>query len=75
MGYWFNEEEIQKKLDELRNYLKENREILDWKKEGEILENIEVLKKDLAYARLLSQVEKSKNYSSHVLEMKIKFGK
>jgi hypothetical protein len=71
-GYWFNPRETEKELRRLRGYLKENVGKIGWKEEGELLDQIEVLKKDLRYARKRQSGQPV--YSPHVLEMKIKYG-
>jgi len=71
-GYWFNPRETEKELRRLRGYLKENAGKTGWKEESELLDQIEVLKKDLRYARKRQSGQPV--YSPHVLEMKIKYG-
>jgi hypothetical protein len=71
-GYCFNPREIEKELKSLREYLKENAGKIDWKEEGELLNQIEMLKEDLKYAK--KRKSKKPVYSPHVLEMKIKYG-
>lgn len=71
-GYCFNSKEIEKRLKTLREYLKKNAKELSWKEEGETLEQIDMLKKDLKYAR--KRESRKPVYSPHVLEMKIKYG-
>ncbi|GEM_PF-2450304 len=72
-GYWFNRREIEKELKILREYLKENVRNIGWKEEGELLEQIQMLKEDLKYAKKRKQPTQ-RVYSPHVLEMKIKYG-
>ena len=50
-GYSLNVEYIQEELDNLRIYIFENRLNLTWKQEGDLLQQIDVLKRDLQYAR------------------------
>jgi predicted metal-dependent TIM-barrel fold hydrolase len=71
-GYYPNPKETEKELRRLRGYLKENVGKIGWKEEGELLDQIEMLKKDLRYARKKKQ--SCLVYSPHVLEMKIKYG-
>jgi len=70
----FDPTEKEKRLNELREYLRKDAQNLSAEEEGKYLTEIDKLKQQLEFAKLFQEVEKSNpiTYSSFVLEMKIK---
>jgi len=50
-GYSLNPEHIERELKKLRKYIVKNRKNLTWREEGELLQQIDTLKRDLQYAK------------------------
>ncbi len=72
-GYSLNPRVIEEEIERLRKFLRENRE-LTFEEEGSLLDQIEMLKKDLEYVKEIKR-KKKPIYSPFVIEMKIKYSR
>ena len=72
-GYQLKAREIEKRLNELRIYLRRTAGKLSYEEEGRLLDEVDALKRDLECAREIEGKPRGPVYSPHVLEMKTKF--